>query len=467
MGSVVRNWAGNVEFAAAGLHRPELGRRAARPGRRQPPGAGAGHRPLVQPDRRHHRRADLAGGPAAVVELDSAARQVEVSAGLRYGELAGHLHRQGFALHNLGSLPHISVAGACATGTHGSGDGNRGLAAAVAALELVTADGELRILSRTGRAAAEFAGTVVGLGALGIVTRLWLDVEPAYLGAPARLRRPGARDGAGPPGRDPGQRVQRQPVHPVAAGPGLPAVAQAPAGHRRAGEGGAAEPVFFGATAATGARHPLPAMDPANCTEQLGRSGAVARAAAAFPAGVRAQSGRGAAVGVPGAAGGWAGRRSRRSPGSRDRVAPVLQVSELRSIAADEFWLSPSYRRDSLGLHFTWVRTRRPCCRCWPSSSAGWRRSALGRTGPSCSMPGRPPGAGCMSGTRISGDYGPCAIRAENSPTTFSTGISRPGRLPVSNLNRLRQRMASGVYKISTQCLHRGQLIPDSLAGAA
>ena len=111
----------------------------------------------------------LAGLPS-VVDIDSVAMTARVSGGMRYGELAEHLHRAGYALHNLGSLPHISVAGAVATGTHGSGTGN--LATAVSSLELVTAEGDLAELSGD--------GVPVSLGALGAVTALTLRVEPTY-----------------------------------------------------------------------------------------------------------------------------------------------------------------------------------------------------------------------------------------------------------------------------------------------
>ena len=110
--------------------------------------------------------------------LDEAARTVTVGAGISYGALAAWLQERGWALHNLGSLPHISVAGATATGTHGSGSRNQILSAAIAALEYVDADGELR---RAGRADPDFDGMAVGLGAFGVVVRVTLDVQPSYL----------------------------------------------------------------------------------------------------------------------------------------------------------------------------------------------------------------------------------------------------------------------------------------------
>jgi xylitol oxidase len=116
-------------------------------------------------------------GLPAETEVDASASTVTVSAGTRYAELAAELHRQGFALGNLASLPHISVAGSCATGTHGSGDVRPCLAAAVRGVELVGPDGEARWLRRGDDA---FPGAVVALGALGVVTRLTLEIEPAF-----------------------------------------------------------------------------------------------------------------------------------------------------------------------------------------------------------------------------------------------------------------------------------------------
>ena len=139
------NWAGNHTYRAARLHRP--------PSRQQV-------RELV-----------------AGVVVDHAAGTVSCSGAVRYGELAEALAAEGMALANLASLPHISVAGAVATGTHGSGDANGSLATAVAGLELVTDSGETLTASRGD---PDFDGLVVGLGALGVVTRVALDVEPAY-----------------------------------------------------------------------------------------------------------------------------------------------------------------------------------------------------------------------------------------------------------------------------------------------
>jgi len=115
-----------------------------------------------------------------VIALDPKALTVTVEAGMTYGQLCPYLHEKGLALHNLASLPHISIAGACTTATHGSGDKNGNLSSVVSALEMVTASGEVLQLSRK-EDGETFHGAVVGLGALGVITKVTLDIQPSYM----------------------------------------------------------------------------------------------------------------------------------------------------------------------------------------------------------------------------------------------------------------------------------------------
>ncbi|HEV2895640.1 MAG TPA: FAD-binding protein, partial [Actinomycetota bacterium] len=170
------NWAGNYRYRAGKLRRPTTVEQL------QEVVANA---PRVRALGSRHSFTDLADSDELVsleglpkeAAVDREAGTVSFSAALRYGELAEVLEREGLALANLASLPHISVAGAVATATHGSGDANGNLATSVASLELVTSSGELLTASRGD---PDFDGLVVGLGALGAVTRLTLDAEPAY-----------------------------------------------------------------------------------------------------------------------------------------------------------------------------------------------------------------------------------------------------------------------------------------------
>jgi xylitol oxidase len=330
----LRNWAGNYAYRARVLHRPrgldELREIVARAPRVHVIGSRHSFTGIGDADE----LVSLEDMPAGVEAGDGT---VSVGAALRYGDLAGELNARGLALHNLASLPHISVAGAVATATHGSGEGNGNLATAVAALELVTSEGDV---VQTRRGDPDFAGMVVHLGALGAVTRVTLDVEPAYevaqhvfvevpwealpgaLGAAysvSAFTRWDAIDSLW---------VKRRLDEPVPDLPGRPAQTEL---------------------------HPIPGLDATGCTPQLG---------------------------VPGP---WSGRlphfRLEFTPShgeeiqseyfvARERAAEaiaamraigpdvreVLRVSELRTVAADELWLSPQHRRATLAIHFTWRR---------------------------------------------------------------------------------------------------------------
>ena len=173
------NWAGNLTYSTDRLHLPRT------VGEVQD--IVASHRKICPLGSRHcfNAIADSTENQISlqhlnrIVELDEEARTVTVEAGIRYGELCPQLHERGYAVHNLASLPHISIAGACATATHGSGVTNGNLATAVSAIEFVDATGEMRSLSRA-EDRDTISGAVVGLGGLGVVTRLMLDLEPAF-----------------------------------------------------------------------------------------------------------------------------------------------------------------------------------------------------------------------------------------------------------------------------------------------
>jgi xylitol oxidase len=287
----------------------------------------------------------LSALPADVV-VDRDAATVSFGAGLTYGELAGALEREGVALHNLASLPDISVAGAVATATHGSGDANRNLATAVAALEFVTSSGELVTAARGD---TDFEGMVVGLGALGIVTRLTLDVEPAYevrqrvfedLAWDALFEHFDAITGSG---------------YSVSVLSYLgDSVDQVWVRSRVTEEPEVVRDDLFGARPATVDRHPILGLDPVNCTPQLGRPGPWSARLPYFRMGFTPSAGEELQseylVGRE-----QAGAAIEAVRALADRIRPVLHVCELRTIAADRLWMSPQYERDCVGIHFTWA----------------------------------------------------------------------------------------------------------------
>jgi alditol oxidase len=345
------NWAGNYQYRADHLFYPRTLPELQQLVRDSPHAKALGTRHSFQ------EIADTAGAQIALDHFDDlalapAAAQVTLGGGVRYGQLALWLHQRGFALHNLASLPHISVAGACSTGTHGSGICNGSLSTAVAALEFVTATGEIVSLSRDLHPEA-FPGAVVALGALGIVTRLTLDVQPAftvrqlvYCDLPFAVLEDHLLEILSA-----GYSVSlftdwqqsrvtqlwlKERLEPGTA-PSAPA------------------PEFYGASLADVRLHPIAGHDPIHCTEQLGIPGPWHERLPHFrmeftpSSGAELQS----EYFVPLEQG---YRALRAVEALRDRIAPHLLVTELRAVAADDLWLSPSYRRASFAIHFTWKR---------------------------------------------------------------------------------------------------------------
>ena len=340
----MRNWAGSHEYRARALHRPATLDEVRAIVARAPRVRVLGSRHSFTDIADSEELIALDGLPAAVA-VDRAAGTASAAAGMTYGALAEALGPEGAALHNLASLPHVSVAGAVATATHGSGDRNGSLATAVAGLELVTSGGDIVTMARGD---ADFDGLVVGLGAAGAVTRVTLDVEPAYevrqrvyegLAWDALLQRFDEIFASG-------YSVSVFTRWDETAG-------QVWVKSRVTGAPEIAERELFGAVAAPVERHPIPGADPAGCTPQLGRPGRWSDRLPHFRMGATPSHGdelqseyfvpRRHAVAAVEAVRGLA-----------DRVRPVLQVSEIRTVAADRLWMSPHQGRDSAALHFTW-----------------------------------------------------------------------------------------------------------------
>jgi alditol oxidase len=276
--------------------------------------------------------------------LNPEARTVTIGAGVTYGALANWLEERGWALGNMASLPHITIGGAIATGTHGSGSGNQVLSAAVAGLQYVDAAGVVRDARRGD---PDFSGMPVGLGAFGIVTRVTLDIEPSYL-----IRQDvyvGLPWGRVLADLDDimsaaysvslftswlGDSVQHAWVKRRLAGPDDPVAAE-----------------FFGARLATG---PVRLADaPADNLTPLGVAGPWSQRLPHFRADAVPSNGNEIQTEffVPMSQGAAALEAVR---GLRKRLARVLLVSEIRAIAADDLWLSGASGRPTLALNFTW-----------------------------------------------------------------------------------------------------------------
>jgi alditol oxidase len=284
-----------------------------------------------------------------VVSVDKAARTVTVAGRMTYGQLCPYLDGQGFALQNLASLPQISVIGACSTGTHGSGEKNGNLATAVSGLELVNAAGDVVELSRK-KDGERFLGSVVGLGALGVVTSVTLDVRPSYQmqqyvyeNLPlSELAKHFDEIEAAAYSVSLFTDWQKQRINEA----WLKSVVTD-------GRNFDAPPEFYGAKRATKNLHPIAELSPENCTEQLGVPGPWYDRLPHFRMGFTPSAGKELQSEY------FVSRKNAVEAilaveKLRDQVSPHLLISEIRAIAADDLWLSPCYKRESVTIHFTW-----------------------------------------------------------------------------------------------------------------
>lgn len=284
-----------------------------------------------------------------VVALNAKDPTVTVGAGMTYGQLCPYLDNKGFALHNLASLPHISVAGSCSTATHGSGDKNGNLATAVTALEIVKADGDLVKLSRQNDG-EKFAGAVVGLGALGVITKVTLDIQPTFM-----MRQYVYENLPLSQVKDHFDAItssaysvslftdwQKQRFNEVWIKTRM-----------QQGQAFAATPEFFGAQTATKNLHPIAELSAENCTEQMGVPGPWYERLPHFRMGFTPSAGKElqSEYFVPRQHAIEAILAVERL---RDQISPHLMISEIRTIAADDLWMSPCYQQPCATIHFTW-----------------------------------------------------------------------------------------------------------------
>jgi xylitol oxidase len=345
------NWAGNYQYRAKQLHLPRT--------LEEVQDVVAAARRIKAVGSRHSFN-DIADSPGdqlgltdlpAQLDIDRGRNTVTVSGGIRYGDFIEQLHGEGFAIHNLASLPHISVAGAIATATHGSGVGNGNLASAVAGLELVTGTGEVLRITRDSE---NFDGCVVALGALGIVTRVTLDIQPSYqvrqdvydslpwaevtdnfdaITAAAYSVSLFTSWGA--------EGVTQVWLKSRTDAPALP--------------GFGSDARFFGGVYARQGRHPLPGISAESTTEQVGVPGPWWDRLAHFKLDFTPSHGNEVQTEylLP-RDNALAAIDALRALGPR--IAPHLFIAELRTVAADELWLSTAYHQHSVGFHFTWKK---------------------------------------------------------------------------------------------------------------
>lgn len=340
MSEKLLNWAGNHVFRAPRFHRPSTVDEIQ--------GLVAGAERVKAAGTRHSFGdiADTEGDLISVEAFDKVLEigegWVDVEAGIRYGDLAAALWREGRALANMASLPHITVGGSVATGTHGSGVLNPSLSAAVREMTVVGADGEVRTFKR---GEPEFAGAVVHLGALGIVTSLRLDIQAAFEVAQT------VYEGLAWKELESEFDALLSGAYSVSLFTRWASDEVDQVWVKRTW--GESTEEYFGAKRASGPRHPLPDMPTENCTAQMGVFGPAPDRLPHFRMEFTPSGGEElqAEYLMP--------RRHaftalKTIDKIRDRIAPLLYVSEIRTVAADDLWMSPSYGEDSVAIHFTW-----------------------------------------------------------------------------------------------------------------
>ncbi|MGB6856627.1 MAG: FAD-binding protein [Terracidiphilus sp.] len=342
------NWAGNLTYSTNNLQTPatvdEV--RAAVKSASRLRALGARHSFNAIADSTHEQ---ISVARLKEMTLDEAAHTVTVGGGVTYSQLAPWLDAKGYALHNLASLPGITVAGACATATHGSGLNNGNLATAVSAVELVTADGDVVELKRE-RDGEQFLGAVVGLGAMGVVTRTTLEVQPTYKVAQAVYQ--------GLSFEELGRHFEEI----FASGYSVSVFtdwqnrrAEQLWVKRRLKESDANQwaPEIYGAKLATEKLHPLAGHPTESVTDQMGVPGPWYDRLPHFRIGQTPSSGQELQTEylVPWASG-WDAVLAVEK--LREKIGPHIFITELRTVAADRLWMSTAYQRASLAIHFTW-----------------------------------------------------------------------------------------------------------------
>lgn len=281
-----------------------------------------------------------------IISIDE--KSVTLESGLRYGQFCKQLNDKGFALHNLASLPHISVVGACGTATHGSGIKNKNLAAVVSEIEFVAGNGDLITLSRE-KDGEKFNGAVVNLGAFGVVTKITLDTEKSF-----QVRQDCFQN-------LPLEELRGNFEKIMSAGYSVSLftnwqkvlIDQIWIKSRLDRDFNGFDNEFFGAKKCTENIHPIEGISAENCTAQMGVPDVWFERLPHFKMGFTPS------VGAELQSEYFVAKQDAVEAifaleNIRELIAPLLLVSEIRTIAADEMWLSMNYKRDSVAFHFTW-----------------------------------------------------------------------------------------------------------------
>ncbi len=344
-----KNWAGNYTYSAANWHEPEsvvqIQNLVKQCNKLRVVGSRHSFNGIADSDENMVSLQKL----NKVIALDRENQTVTVEGGIIYSDLSRFLQENGFALENMASLPHISVTGACATATHGSGDQNSCLSNAVRSMEVVTADGELIDFSRE-KNEEQLKGAVVGLGGIGIVTKMTLDIVPAFqISQYVFENLPLAQ-----------LEHHLDDIYSSAYSVSLftnwesDTINQVWLKQLCTDENEVKVPTnLYGAQPATANCHPIAGIEAVNCTEQMGVPGPWFDRLPHFRIDFTPSSGDELQTEyiIPRK---HAYEALKGISTIREQIAPLLHVNEIRSIAKDDLWMSPFYRQDSIGIHLTW-----------------------------------------------------------------------------------------------------------------
>ncbi|MBK1793514.1 FAD-binding protein [Devosia sp. WQ 349] len=340
----MRNWAGNITFNAAKIGRPtrveEIQDIVRRADKLRVVGSGHSFNTIADTDGTLITLADM---PRAI-RVDPTTKTITTSGGTTYAQILPALAESGLGLATGASLPHITIAGAAATSTHGSGDANQNLSAAVSALTFVRADGEIVKLQRGD---ADFDGAVVNLGALGVVVDITLDTVPAYdiaqtvfTGLPVSTAL-AEFDAITSSAYSVSMFTRWNSTNVDQLWQKALSATYTPA--QRA----------FGASLASQALHPIAEFDGTTCTQQGGIAGSWGERIFHFPASATPSAGNELQsefyVDRKNAVAAFAALYA-----IQEQFNHTLYVSEIRTMAADTLWMSGAYGRDTVGFHFTW-----------------------------------------------------------------------------------------------------------------
>ncbi len=344
----LKNWAGNLEYSTGNVHYPKSVEEVQKVVKK------CNRLTALGSQHSFNKIADNTENLVSFKELnkpvllDPASRTVTVESGMKYGELAPYLDEKGYALHNLASLPHISIAGAVATATHGSGLHNGNLSTGVSAIEFINASGDLVSLSKN-KDGELFNGAVVGLGALGVITKLTLDLQPTFKMKQVVYRNLAMKE------------LEKNFNEIMASGYSVSFFTdwknkninevwiKSKVENANAG----AAPELFGAKLATQNLHPIETESAENCTEQMGVAGPWYERMPHFKMGFKPSAGKElqSEYFVPIE---HAYEAMMAMEKLNEKITPHLFISEIRTIAADDFWMSPCYKKTCVALHTTW-----------------------------------------------------------------------------------------------------------------